>query len=108
MIYELRTYDAHPGKLDDLSRRFADHTLTLFDRHGIKSVGYWTDAKDAASNRLTYLLAFESEEQYKAAWASFIADPDWKAVREETEADGPLVETISSTLLRPTDYSPLR
>ena len=67
MIYELRTYDAHPGKLDDLSRRFADHTLTLFHRHGIKSVGYWTDAKDAASNRLTYLLAFESEEQYKAA-----------------------------------------
>ena len=108
MIYELRIYDAHPGKLDDLSRRFADHVLTLFDRHGIKSVGYWTDAKDAASKRLTYLLAFESEEQYKAAWASFIADPDWKAVREETEADGPLVETIGSTLLRPTDYSPLR
>ena len=108
MIYELRTYDTHPGKLDALSRRFADHTLTLFDRHGIKSVGYWTDAKDAANNRLTYLLAFESEEQYKAAWASFIADSDWKAVREETEADGPLVETIGSTLLCPTDYSPLR
>ena len=69
--------------------------MTLFDRHGIKSVGYWTDAKDAASNRLTYLLAFESEEQYKAAWASFIADSDWKvrSVRT-TEADGPLVETI--------------
>ena len=108
MIYELRTYDAHPGKLDALSRRFADHTLTLFDRHGIKSVGYWTDAKDAASNRLTYLLAFESEEQYKAGWASFIADPEWKALRETTEAHGPLVETIGSTLLCPTDYSPLR
>ena len=108
MIYELRTYDAHPGKLGALSLRFADHTLTLFDRHGIKSVGYWTDAEDAASNRLTYLLAFESEEQYKAAWASFIADPEWKALRETTEADGPLVETITSTLLCPTDYSPLR
>lgn len=108
MIYELRTYDAHLGRLDALSRRFAEHTLALFERHGIKSVGYWTDANDSDSNRLTYLLAFESEEHYKAAWASFIADPDWKAVREKTEADGPLVETIGSTLLRPTDYSPLR
>lgn len=108
MIYELREYQAPPGKLDSLSTRFKDHTMSLFARHGIKPIGFWTDGEYANSNTLTYMIAFDSDEEREACWNSFKEDPEWKAIRRETEEDGPIVESIKATLLRPTEYSPLQ
>src|SRR2546421_346890 len=93
-VYELRTYTAAPGKLDALNARFRDHTLKLFERHGMVNVGYWTPAKDqkGAENTLVYLLAHKDMDAAKKSWAAFRADPDWTAARKASEekAGGPL------------------
>ncbi len=62
-IYELRTYTAAPGKLDALQARFKNHTVKLFEKHGMKNVLYWTPTDPAKSqNTLIYLLWHKNEE----------------------------------------------
>lgn len=108
-VYELRTYHCNPGKLDDLHARFRDHTNHLFVRHGMTLIGYWTPADgDAAGNTLTYLIAHEDRDTAQKSWAAFIADPDWQEAYAASRENGPLVASIDSTFLNPTDYSPLR
>ena len=75
MIYEYRVYEAAPGKLDALHARFRNHTLGIFERHGIKNIGYWTSAVGDYSDRLIYIVAFEDEGQRERAWASFRRRP---------------------------------
>ncbi len=106
MIYEYRAYEANPGKLQDLQARFRNHTMEIFERHGMKNVAYWTVEGEA--NRLDYVLAFEDADQMKRAWAAFGQDPEWQRVRSESEVNGKLVENVTSTTLTPTDFSPLR
>ena len=108
MLYEYRVYEAMPGRLPDLHARFQDHTLKLFEKHGIRNVGYWTSAVGDYSNRLIYIVAFEDSGQRDRAWASFADDPEWKRVVAESEAKGPLVARLFNSLLKPTDYSPLQ
>ena len=107
--FELRTYTAHPGRLQELHARFADHTLDLFERHGMTNVGYFSP-QDAplAENTLVYLLAHDSREAGEASWAAFRADPDWQRVAEQTRRNGRLVQSVESVFLEGTDYSPLR
>jgi hypothetical protein len=106
VVYELRVYDAIPGRLPDLQRRFRDHTSALFERHGIRPVVFLTPEIAAHSNQLVYLLAFPDLATRESAWAGFQADPDWQQAKRESEADGPLVANIASSILNPTDYSP--
>lgn len=108
--FELRTYRSAPGRLDALSARFRNHTMDLFRRHGIGVEGFWCarDEADPATGTLVYVCSYESREAASAAWRTFAEDPDWKKVRSETEADGPLAERVDSLYLEPTDYSPMR
>jgi hypothetical protein len=108
-IFELRTYHAAPGRLDDLQARFRDHTLALFEKHGLDVVGFWVAAdKDGQpSETLVYILAFDDREAADKAWSSFRVDPAWVEVRAKTEEAGPLVTGVESAFLAPTDYSPL-
>ncbi len=106
MIYELRTYEAAPGKMQALNARFRDHTMGLFERHGMQVVGFWTYAHGGWSNRLVYMMAFDDMADRDAKWAAFGADEDWQRARAESESDGPLASRIRSEILRPTDYSP--
>jgi len=106
-VYELRVYHAAPGKLDDLLSRFRDHTVKIFDRHGMKSVAYWTPLDEPEkSNTLIYILQHPSREAAAANWKSFQDDPEWKSVRDKSEANGKLVEKVDSTYLTLTDFSP--
>ncbi len=107
MLYEYRVYEAMPGKLPDLQARFRNHTVSIFERHGIKNIGYWTSEVGDFSDRLIYIVAFEDAGQREKAWGSFRSDPEWQKVRSESEANGPLVKRVFKTLLAPTDYSPL-
>ena len=107
MIYELRIYDAVPGKLPALNDRFANVTMGYFDKFGINVVGFWTDDV-GVSNRLTYMVAFDDMAQRDKAWAAFRADEDRAKAFAETERDGPLVARIQNTIMKPTAYSPLR
>jgi hypothetical protein len=104
-VYELRTYYAAPGRLDDLQARFRDHTLALFEKHGLKNIGYWTPI-DNSENVLIYLLAFPSQEAREKAWKAFFADSQWQEVRKQTEAKGKIVTKVESVQLGATDYSP--
>lgn len=108
MIYELRIYTANPGKMGALQARFRDHTTRLFEKHGIKNVGYWTNSIGGRSDELWYMLGFQDLAQRQAAWAAFQADPDWQKARADSEKDGALVHHIENRLMSPTDFSPLK
>jgi len=106
-VFELRVYHAAPGKLGDLEARFRDHTIKIFDRHGMKSVAYWTPLDEPEkSNTLIYILQHPSHEAAAANWKSFQDDPEWKSVRDKSEANGKLVEKVDSTFMALTDFSP--
>jgi hypothetical protein len=106
-VYELRVYHAAQGKLGELLARFRDHTMKIFDRHGMKSVAYWTPLDEPEkSNTLIYILQHPSREAAAANWKSFQDDPEWKSVHEKSEANGKLVDKVDSTYLALTDFSP--
>jgi hypothetical protein len=109
-VFELRTYYTFPGKLDDLNKRFRDHTTRIFKKHGMEIIGFWTpqDEKDGKANKLVYLLAFPSREAAKKSWDAFRGDPEWQKARAESEKDGKIVEKVESVFLDPTDYSPIK
>ena len=108
-VFELRTYTAAPGRIDDLHARFRDHTLKLFDKHRMTVIGFWKpNDEQLAKRQFVYLLAFPSQEAATKSWKDFQADAEWKAVKEASEKEGPLVEKIDSIYLKPTDYSPLK
>lgn len=106
-VYELRVYHAAPGKLGELLARFREHTIKLFDRHGMKSVAYWTPLDEPEkSNTLIYILHHPSREAATANWKAFQDDPEWKSVHEKSEANGKLVDKVDSTYMALTDFSP--
>ena len=107
MIYELRTYEAMPGKMQDLNQRFANITMKYFEKYGLNVVGFWTEDV-GTSNTLQYMLAFEDMADRDRAWRAFRADDERAQALAETERDGPLVAHIVNRILRPTDYSPLQ
>ncbi len=108
MLYELRIYDCNPGMLPALNKRFSEHTVELFEKHGIKNVGYWTTEVGESNHRLTYRVAFENAQQRMDAWESFRADPEWADVVEESHRNGIIVKNVRNELLVPTPYSPLQ
>ena len=103
-LYELRTYVAAEGKLPALESRFSDHTMALFERHGMKNVVYWR-ATDRP-NTLVYVIGHRSPDAAKASWRNFVNDPEWKDVFRKSRIDGPLVVNIESTFLEATEFSP--
>jgi phosphopantetheine adenylyltransferase len=109
-IFELRTYHTVPGKLADLHARFRDHTMQIFEKHGMKNVGYWTplEKEKGSEDTLVYFLAFKDAEAAKKSWDAFRADPDWVKAKDESEKNGKLVEKVDSVYLKPTDYSPIK
>ena len=106
-VYELRIYHTYHGKLDDLLRRFREHTMKIFERHGIKNIAYWTPTDDPLKGKtLVYIIAHPSREAATANWKSFGDDPEWQSVREKSEANGKIVEKVDSTFMTLTDFSP--
>jgi hypothetical protein len=108
-VFELRTYTAAPGKLEELHARFRAHTMRIFERHGMTNIGYWTP-KDSplAANTIIYVLSHESRDAAKKSWAAFGADPEWQRVKAASEAQGPIVTKVESMFLDATDYSPIK
>jgi len=104
LLYELRTYYAPEGKIDDLNARFRNHTLALFEKHGMKNIMYWTPVDKP--NTLIYVIAHKDKDAATASWKAFREDPEWQKVAEETQRDGKIVEKVESVYMTPTDYSP--
>jgi heme-degrading monooxygenase HmoA len=107
-VFELRTYTAPAGKLDALEARFRDHTEAIFKRHGLHAIGYWVP-EDNKDNHFIYIVEHKSKEDATKNWAAFQADPEWKKVRAESEANGPLTtKPPESVYMDPTDFSKLK
>ena len=108
-VYEMRTYTAPDGKLPLLQARFRDHTIRIFNKHNMKSVGYWVPQDSPSKdNTLIYIISHDSREAAKKNWANFMADPEWKKVAAESQVDGPIVAKVVSVFMDATDYSPIK
>lgn len=108
-VFELRTYTAPPGKLADLHARFRNHTLRIFQRHGMNNVMYFapTDAP-LKDNTLIYLISHASREAAKKSWDEFRTDPEWVKVAADSQVNGRIVENVNSVFMTATDYSPVK
>lgn len=106
-VFEMRTYTANEGKLDALHARFRDHTVKLFEKHGIQNIGYWVPVNEPESkNTLIYVIRHASRDAAKKSWADFVADPAWQEAYKNSTADGKLVAKVESVYMNVTDYSP--
>ena len=106
-VFEQRTYTTLEGRLPNLNARFKDHTLKLFEKHGMKNVMYWTPTDEkTANNTLIYVIWHASPEAAKKSWDGFRADPDWIKARDASEKDGKIVAKVESVYMKATEYSP--
>jgi len=108
-VFELRTYTCNEGKLPDLLARFRNHTIQIFEKHGMTSIAYWVP-QDAplSQNTLIYVLAHPSREAAKKNWDAFRNDPEWQKVQKESEANGKIVSKVESVFMDPADFSPMK
>ncbi len=113
-VFELRTYTTTPGNLSALDARFRDHTVALFQKHGMQNFGYWhlMPGQKGAEDTLLYLLAHQSKAAADASFKAFREDPAWVAARKASEekAGGSLTakDGVKSEFMKPTDYSPTK
>lgn len=108
-VYELRTYTTHPGKLDALHARFRNHTIKLFEKHGMTNLMYWVPQDEPRkSNTLIYVVKHKSRQAAEASWKAFREDPAWIKVKGESEAPGPIVQKVESVFMDLAPYSPAK
>lgn len=111
-LFELRTYTASPNNIENLHARFRNHTLKLFEKHGMTNVAYWrpADKTGPKKDQLTYIIAHASQEAADASWKAFRADPVWVKAKaaSEKKGGGSLTTKVESVFMRPTDYSTIR
>lgn len=106
-LYELRVYDAVPGRLPDLNKRFETVTLKIWEKHGIRQVAFWT-ALIGTGNQLIYVLEWKDLAEREKLWTEFQRDPEWIKARDESEKNGPLIVRVTNSILTPTSYSKLK
>lgn len=108
-VFEIRTYHTFPGRLDALNKRFREHTMKVFEKHGMTNVAYWTfEDSPAKENTLIYVISHPSRAAAAQHWKEFHDDPEWQAIAAESEKDGKIVEKVDSVFVDATDYSPLK
>jgi len=108
-VFELRTYEVHEGKMDDLLKRFREHTTTLFEKHGMINIGYWlSEEKEEEAPKLIYIVRHESAAKAKESWSAFKKDPVWRAAHKASIEDGKIVSKIQSQFLTATDFSTIK
>ena len=108
-VFELRIYKSTPGNLDNLNARFRDHTMALFEKHGMENVGYWTPtSEEEREDTLVYIIAHDSREAADAAWSAFGQDPEWQEVAAASNANGQILAGIERKFMVATDFSPMQ
>jgi len=107
-VFEIRTYTTeNKAGLDALVRRMRDGEARLFDKAGMKGLGFFVAAEPPKSdNTYVYVLAHESLDRAKESWAKFRSDPDWEKLRTTAAPTGPIKG--ESVFVNPTDFSPLK
>ena len=108
MIYEQRIYEAVPGRMPDLLKRFEQSTLPIWQRFGIRPAGFFTYVVGGSNLELVYLLAWDSMAEREQKWSAFLVDPEWLAARKKSEENGPLVHSTRNAFLQPTAFSTVK
>jgi len=103
--FEMRTYYCFPGKLEDLKARFRNHTMALFEKHGMTNIGYW-EPLDNADNKLVYLMGYPDRASRDRSWDAFMNDPEWKQVYEASHVNGPIVDSVVNAFYTYSRFSP--
>src|SRR6187431_2756944 len=94
-VFEIRTYYTFPGRLEALHKRFREHTMKMFEKHGMTNVAYWTPQDSPGKdNTLIYVISHPSREAAKKNWADFSADPEWQKIAADSQQDGKIVEKV--------------
>jgi heme-degrading monooxygenase HmoA len=105
MINQLRIYEVPAGNREPFLDRFRDHAARLMADHGFRIQAMWMSGTES-NPRFTYLLSWEDEEEMRTAWESFMADPEWARIKQETSAvHGSFVLGIEDMVLTPTAFS---
>lgn len=105
-LYELRTYYASEGKMQDLMNRFQNHTLKFFYNYNMRLEGFWLPLGDNKENKLVYLLSYPSREARDKSWKEFMQDKEWISVIKNSAINGEIVAKVESIFLKTTDFSP--
>ena len=108
MIHELRIYHCISGQMPALLKRFERVTLSLWEKHEIRQVGFWTVEVGPSNHDLYYILEWKDMGERDLKWAKFIADPEWLEKKAETEKDGAIVASVENAFLRPTVFSAIQ
>jgi len=107
MIYELRTYRTLPGRMPALLKRFETRTLKIWERLGIRQLGFWRTTVGPSHLELVYILVWDSLAERERLWNAFV-DPEWLEVDAASEADGKILANISNSFMSPTSFSALQ
>ncbi len=106
-VYELRIYHLNEGQQPLILERFRKKEMEIFARCGMHGVGYWVPTDEPLAGRtIVYMLRHKSRDAATESWKKFGADPEWIALKAETEKNGPFVKLHESTFLKLTDFSP--
>jgi hypothetical protein len=108
MIYELRIYQILPGRMPAMLKRFETKTLKIWERMGIRQVGFWTTVIGPSHLEFVYMLVWNSLAEREEKWNAFAQDPEWLQALAESELDGIIVGSAANTILNPTSFSALR
>jgi hypothetical protein len=106
-VYELRIYHLNEGKQALIEERFRSKETKIFERCGMHGVGFWTPTDEPLAGRtLIYMLRHKSRAAATESWAKFKADPEWIALKAESEKDGAFMLKAESTFMKLLDFSP--
>ncbi len=104
-LYEMRVYYSPEGKQPDLMARFRNHTMRIFEKHGMTNVGYFVP-QHKPDSCLIYFLSYPNRAARDSSWKAFGSDPEWKKVSSESEKNGRIVSKVISKFFHTTDFSP--
>ena len=106
MIQQLRIYEIFDDTKPAFHDRFRDHAARIMRNYGFRIVSMW-EAKTDRRTEFVYLLEWPDVATKTRAWEAFMADEEWKAIKQVTGAQhGRLVGEIEDRVLTLTSYSP--
>jgi hypothetical protein len=102
MLYELRIYTMHEGRMEAILQRFSQNTLSIFERLEMKVYDFWID--QTGLPKLYYVMEYKDMEERQRLWGAFIQDPEWIEVQRTSEESGPILEKIEEIFMNRADF----
>jgi hypothetical protein len=107
-VLQLRIYESHSVAANQKKIEMFNDAgeISIFREAGLHPVFFGEAIAGPQLPNLTYMLAFESEEEQQANWQTFINHPDWKRISAMPEyANDRIISNITNLILRPADCS---